>query len=60
MPLEFRPFTEGMIWVAGAHNPVATTSMVSLYDMFVAWIGWPVWISVYFTEPPRRHAREPC
>lgn len=58
MLLGFQQFAEGMIWVAGANNDVASTAVFSLYYMFFAWIGWPVWIpvSVYFTEPPRRHA----
>jgi len=58
MLLGFQQFAEGMIWVAGAQNDVATTAIFSLYYMFFAWIAWPVWIpvSVYFTEPPPRHA----
>lgn len=58
MLLGFQQLAEGVIWVAGAQNDTTTSNIFSLYYMFFAWIGWPVWIpvSVYFTEPPRRHA----
>jgi len=36
MLLGLQQFTEGIIWVAGAHNDVATTAVFSLYYVFFA------------------------
>lgn len=58
MLLGLQQFAEGVVWTAGAQGDARLTELFSLVYMFFAWIGWPVWIpvSVYFTEPPRRHA----
>jgi hypothetical protein len=57
MLLGVQQFLEGMVWVTGAGPDPAAAAPYSLGYMFFAWVGWPVWlpVSVYFTEPPRRH-----
>lgn len=57
MLLGIQQFSEGVIWTAGAQGDTRLTELFSLAYMFFAWVGWPVWlpVSVYFTEPPRRH-----